>query len=372
MMISLQEEMSQLIPSGWQKDEFSIYTGEVRYLRRSDSLSEKELNALLMKLSESGIVVTIERKTPWIFLYALRRMPVDLKPSYRIHILLLVLAFITMAMTGADFLGKQVFENPFNLFSGFSYAFALSAILGIHEAGHYVHARRYKLPVSLPYFIPFYIPFMFQLGTFGAFIKMKGQMINRNSLIDVGLYGPIWGFIATLFVLTLGFLTFPGYDGMVAEIAKVHPYPMPEGEGVNIVMGRNLLFYIFQWIFDVNYLPMNEIYHFPLLFAGWIGTFVTALNLLPVGQLDGGHMMYALLGSKARLVGVVFIGLLVVLSFFTGGWVLWVLLLIFMIRVEHPPTMDDEAPLGENQRYLAYFAIAIFILCFIPAPISII
>lgn len=370
-MIDLRKEIEQFKPSVWQEDEHSAMTGRLRYYAQSGAVSDEDLDAFLIELSSRGALVSVERRNPWIYIDVVRRFPLKKQSPLRLHLLLFTLAFITMAMTGAEFLGHWVFDDWKNIFLGFPYAISLLGILTIHEMGHYTYARRYKLPVTLPYFIPFYLPFIFHLGTFGAFIRMQGQMINRRTLLDVGLYGPVWGFFASLIVLTLGFALFPDYNGMVQHIQNIHPFPMPEGEGVNIFLGENLLFIIYKWVFNVQFMPMNEFYHFPLIFAGWVGTVVTALNLLPVGQLDGGHLIYGLLKEKAKYVGMAFIAILLVLSFFTSGWTFWVLLLIFLVRVKHPQTMDDDRPLDQNRRYLAYFALAIFVLCFVPMPISI-
>ncbi len=371
IVLSLWREAAELFPPDWRLDEFAEIRGEIRYYNLIENISGRELEEILTAISSRGIIAEVERQSPRIYINILFRTKKKRESPLWLHPLLFFFTFITMSLTGAEFQGKWIIEDPSGIVHGFLYALALIIILSIHESGHYYHALRYKLPVTLPYFIPFYIPFMFQLGTFGAFIKMQGQMINRKALMDIGVSGPIWGFAASLAALTLGFAFFPDYQGMVKQISAVHPFPMPEGEGINIIMGKNLIFGLFQHFFHAEYLPMNEIYHFPLIFAGWIGTFVTALNLLPVGQLDGGHLMYALIGKNARYVGMGFVSALAVLSFFTSGWLLWVLLLIFLIRVKHPPVMDEGEELDIKRRYLGYLGIAVFLLCFIPAPVTV-
>ena len=372
MMLTLKEEINKLLPEGWLKDELSTVTGYIRYYSNREQISEEELDVFLTELSNRGIIVKVERRDPWIYIDVLRRFPIKKASSKKLHLILFIVTFFTLAFTGAEFLGQWIFDGIENVFWGIPYAFSLLTILAVHEAGHYFYATKYRVPASLPYFLPFYLPGLFHLGTFGAFIKMQGQMINRRALLEIGLYGPIWGFITSLIVLSVGFATFPDYQGMADYINHIHPFPMPEGEGVNIYLGSNLLFQIFKWLFNAQHLPMNEFYHFPLIFAGWVGTVVTALNLLPVGQLDGGHLTYGLMKERARYIGIAFIGILVVLSFFTSGWTMWVLLLVFLVRTKHPPTMDDDKPIDEKSKYLAYVAIAIFILCFVPVPFEIV
>ena len=170
-----------------------------------ETFRQKDLDDFLTELSSRGVIARVDRREPWIYIDVIRRFPIKKARSKKSHLILFILTFITMAFTGAEFLGQWIFDGIENIFWGLPYAFSLLSILTIHEAGHYFYAKKYRLPASLPYFIPFYLPIMFHLGTFGAFIRMQGQMINRRALIEIGLYGPIWGFIASLVVLTIGF-----------------------------------------------------------------------------------------------------------------------------------------------------------------------
>jgi membrane-associated protease RseP (regulator of RpoE activity) len=232
---------------------------------------------------------------------------------------------------------------------GFLYSFAIMTILLAHEMGHYLMTRKYGIPATLPIFIPFPVGFF---GTFGAIIKMKGMIINKRALFDIGVAGPICGFIVAMPFIIVGIL-----------LSKVQ---VTIGGGDQL--GEPLLFIILQKLF-IGDIPrgLDLVLH-PFAYAGWVGLFVTALNLLPVGQLDGGHVVYAVFGNKSRLVSRVCIVLLALLAvFYNPGWLtLVVLLLIFGRR--HPQPYDTETRLDGKRKFIACIILVIFILSFIPAP----
>ena len=232
---------------------------------------------------------------------------------------------------------------------GFLYSFAIMTILLAHEMGHYFMTRKYGIPSTLPFFIPFPMePF----GTFGAIIRMKGMIVNKRALFDIGVAGPLCGFVAALPFIVAGIL-----------LSKVQ---VTIGSGNRL--GEPLLFIILQRLI-IGEIPkgLDLVLH-PFAYAGWVGLFVTALNLLPVGQLDGGHVVYAVFGNKSKWVFRISIALLAALAiFYNPGWLTLVILLLFF-GMRHPHPYDTETPLDNKRKFIACIVLMIFILSFIPAP----
>lgn len=234
---------------------------------------------------------------------------------------------------------------------GFAYSFAIMSILLSHEMGHYFMSRRYGIPSSLPFFIPFpFSPF----GTFGAVIKVKGAMTTKRVLFDVGVAGPLAGFIVALPFAILGIKW-----STVTMVAPGAPY---------IELGDPLIFKILQHLIVGAIPPGHDLVLHPFGYAGWVGLFVTALNLLPVGQLDGGHVLYAVFGEKSKWVFMAVISCLAVTAvFYNPGWLLLVvLLLIFGMR--HPQPIDTETGLDGRRKLVAALILLIFLLSFTPTP----
>jgi len=230
------------------------------------------------------------------------------------------------------------------------YAVVLLAILLGHELGHYLACRRYGIDSTLPYFLPF--PNL--IGTLGAFIKIRSPIRRKHELFDIGVAGPLAGFLLALPALAYG-LSLSG----VAVEAK--------GEGW-LSLGDPLLLKLLASLFIPD-APASYILH-PLGFAGWVGMLVTSLNLFPIGQLDGGHVVYALFGQRAKLVARLAVGAFLALGiFFWVGWLLWAVL-ILLIGLKHPPIVDEQAPLSPVRKVLAAAMVVIFILSFIPDPIK--
>ena len=232
------------------------------------------------------------------------------------------------------------------------YSAAIMTILLSHEMGHYLTSRRYGVSSTLPYFIPFpYFPF----GTFGAVIRMRGAIYDKRRLFDIGAAGPLVGFIFSLVCACIG----------IKLSAAVR---MGATGGAFIELGDPLLFKALEWAIVRNLPPNYELVLHPIAYAAWVGLFVTALNLLPIGQLDGGHIAYAVLGRKSvwlyRGLMLLLVGLAV---FYSLGWlVLTALLSVFGIR--HPAPVDSITPLDSRRRALAALMLLIFILSFVPAP----
>lgn len=302
----------------------------------------------------------------------------------RVHIFLFIISIFATMMVGAANLGypwDSMADDFMIIFQGWEYSFAVLFILTCHEMGHYLAARWHRLNVSLPFYIPLPIPYLFHFGTMGAFIRIKSPIPNRIALMDVAVAGPLAGFVATLICLVYGYATLPDAETVNAYIETVHMRAgiLPDMDlNFTLTMGNSLLFYFFNEIIGGGYVPMSEIYHFPFIFAGWIGFFITALNLIPIGQLDGGHIVYALFGQKARQInyaaygalGLLTIYLIMTLGVIGSFWILWMVILKF-IGLRHPPTLYDAIRIPAERSKLGWACIAIFVLCFIPLPIYI-
>jgi membrane-associated protease RseP (regulator of RpoE activity) len=238
------------------------------------------------------------------------------------------------------------------------FAFTLLAILTTHEFGHYFAARHHRVAVTLPYYIPMPLSFV---GTFGAFIQLRSPVRNRNQLFDVGVAGPLAGLIVTIPLLLIGL-----------ALSPVQPLP---SQGGYIMEGNSLFYLAAKYLIHGQILPSNgvDVILHPMAFAAWFGLLVTAFNLLPVGQLDGGHVVFTLVGDKIRYVGIVFVAALLVMGLLRlwEGWFIWAFL-IFLLGVGHPPPLNDVTPLDGKRKLLAALTILIFILVFVPAPLRII
>jgi membrane-associated protease RseP (regulator of RpoE activity) len=238
--------------------------------------------------------------------------------------------------------------------AGPAYSLSIMLILLAHEMGHYFMSRRYGVPATLPYFIPFPLsPF----GTFGAIIKMKGAIINKKALFDIGVAGPLSGFIVSVPFIILGI-----------KFSKVQSLAGLSSSASYFQLGDSLLFRLVQWVFFGDIPKGFDLVLHPFGYAGWVGLFVTALNLLPVGQLDGGHIIYAVFGEKSKWVfGTTIAALGAVAIFYNPGWLLLViLLLIFGMR--HPQPIDAETKLDGKRKAIALIVLLIFLLAFTPSP----
>jgi len=248
---------------------------------------------------------------------------------------------------------QQIFDNLFvNLWRGLPYASSILLILGAHELGHYFAARYHKTDTSLPYFLPF--PFGI-FGTFGAAIRLREPMRNRKVLFDIGAAGPLAGLVFAIPILLIGLMT-----------SDTGPVSTGLVEGNSIIYGTAKILVFGEW------LPNGEIdvYVNQLAWAGWTGLLVTGLNLIPVGQLDGGHVLYSLLGKAAsRLYLPLVIGLLGLTIFYANELFIFVILIIVMGN-NHATPLDDITPLDRNRRNLALFTLGVFVLVFVPSPLS--
>lgn len=270
----------------------------------------------------------------------------------RIPVLLFVLTLASTFVAGG--LKKGDAGRPVLSFEeGVSYSVPLILILLGHEMGHYLMSRRYGIHATLPFFLPFpFSPF----GTLGAVIRMKSSIPSRRALFDVGVAGPLISFLLSIPAIIMGL-----------KLSQVIPASQVGPEANRL--GTPLLFTLVQsWVLGEVPETADVLLH-PLGFAGWAGLFVTALNLLPVGQLDGGHITYALFGRRSRLVYVIAIGVMAFITlFYYPGWmVLLILFILFGLR--HPAPLDDGTPLDGKRRIVGGVMFVILLLSFTPAPL---
>ena len=268
---------------------------------------------------------------------------------------------------------------------GWPFTVSLMAILVTHEFGHYLMSRHHGVQATLPYFIPFIPP----LGTMGAVIMMKSVPKNRRQLLDIGLAGPLSGLIIAIPVLLLG-LSLSKIDTIPTVIPSGMAFSL-EGNSLIYLLAKYVMFgqllpapasygttpvllYWLRFFFTSQPYPFGgvDVLLHPVAFAGWVGILVTALNLIPAGQLDGGHVMYVLIGKKGaqRLLPFLLVGG-VILGLFWSGWWLWVVLIFFLGRAYDDP-LDQITPLDNGRRALAILAIIIFLLVFIPVPMTVV
>jgi membrane-associated protease RseP (regulator of RpoE activity) len=266
-----------------------------------------------------------------------------------IQVLLFILTFFTTLVAGAYLSGGNPVRNPAELTLGFMFSLPLLSILAVHEMGHYTAARRHKVAVTPPYFIP--APSF--IGTFGAFIKIKSPVPHRNALLDIGASGPIAGALIAVPVLLIGL-----------KLSAIRPSAGLSG----IPLGESLLFRAASHLILGEIPKGYDVVLHPVAFAGWIGLLVTALNLLPSGQLDGGHIAYALFGGAYAKAARAIPFILLPMGFLWGGWVIWSVML-FVLGTAHPRPVYDEVPLSRGRRLVGILAGALFLVCFTPNPV---
>ncbi len=260
-------------------------------------------------------------------------------------------------MEGADWIADPglIFNEPLKIIlAGLPFSISLLSILLFHEFGHYIAARIHGVSVSLPYFIPA-PPGFSPFGTFGALIKSKSAFLNKKQLLDVAAAGPLAGLVIAIIVIVIGVQT-----SSVQQLSS---------ESGNIFFGESILFQLITYAIKGPIPEGSALFISSVAFAGWVGILVTMFNLLPFGQLDGGHIAYALLGKwQKNLAHLVIFGL-VALSFYWFGWAIWILIGL-LLRPGHPPTVMDELPIGKWRKLIGIISIIAFVLCFIPVPIE--
>ncbi len=270
-----------------------------------------------------------------------------------LHIILFILTFLSTLTAGALQKGVNIFKEPSKIIEGLPFSGTLMTILLFHEFSHYIASKKHHTKATLPYFIP--APSL--IGTFGAFIKMKSPIITRKALIDIGASGPIAGFIVSVIASMIGL--------NMSEIV------LTENVLDAIKLGDSILFSLLsRLVIGVPPEGYDILLH-PVAFAGWIGLFVTSLNLIPIGQLDGGHIAFALLGNKHKYLSIILVIVLVFLGiFYWEGWALWAVLML-ILGIKHPPILYWEFTLNSKRKSVGFISLLIFIVTFIPEPFRI-
>ena len=270
-------------------------------------------------------------------------------PDRRWNALLLIATILTTTWAGALHVGIDLLREPGRWVAGIPYSIALLTILGVHELGHYFTARRRGIQVTLPYFIP--APSY--LGTFGAFIRMGGPVRDRASYFDVAVAGPLAGLVAAIIALVIGL-----GGAATAPHGGIVPASSALFAGIYTAMGGTSL--------------GEPVVLGPLAYAGYLGLVVTALNLAPIGQLDGGHIAYGLLGAqRAKALANVIIALLIIGGvFYARHLLMWGLIAWFVAGTVHPPALDEDAPIGAGSTVLGWFTLLILIAIVLPWPVA--
>ncbi len=265
-----------------------------------------------------------------------------------INILLFVATFFTTSFS-AFFLNESIISF------GIPYSLTLLTILASHEFGHYFAARYFGVKATLPYFIP--LPTI--VGTMGAVIRVKTPIPDRRALFYIGAMGPLPGFILSLAAVVIGIY-----------FADIVPLTISEGAGEVWIFGDSLLLKFIIYLIHGPLPAGHDIVLTPYMWAGWIGFLVTSLNLMPIGQLDGGHILYALIGKNQRYFGWVTLAGLVVLSFFFYGWILWIIMTLVVLMVAHPP-IPEKRELSRAEIVTGWACMVILLMTFIPVPVKI-
>ncbi len=270
-------------------------------------------------------------------------------------LLLFLLTVVTTLIAGSSFYVsyEELIDHPGLITTGIPFACSLLSILLAHEMGHFITSRRYRVDVTLPYFIP--APTLF--GTLGAVIKMRSPIRKKTMLLDIGAAGPLAGIVIAVPLVVWGL-----YQSQLI--------PITAGEQSYLFFGDSLLFKFLSYLI-IGAIPDGyDIMLSPIAFAGWVGFLVTALNLMPMGQLDGGHIAYALFGRGQRIVSRVFVAMLVVMGiFYYAGWLVWAAL-VLIIGIDHPPVSDDDVGLDRKRTVVGWFCFFLFIVTFIPVPVK--
>jgi membrane-associated protease RseP (regulator of RpoE activity) len=277
------------------------------------------------------------------------------------HLLLFAATLFSTTLVGANhyasFLGASATAaTSWDLYrNGLWYSAAVLGILLAHEMGHYVACRYYRIDASLPYFLP--APLL--AGTLGAFIRIRQPIPNKRELFDIGIAGPIAGFLVAIPVLFVG-----------VSLSNLFTIPT-SGEGA--IFGEPLLLKGVIWLVWGSREQGVDLNIHPVAIAGWFGLLATLLNLFPFGQLDGGHISYAVLGRRSTLVSYGTILCFLALSVVSFSWLVWtglMLLMMYAFGPHHPRTYDEDLPLDRGRLWLAGFAVLMFVLCFMPAPVT--
>jgi membrane-associated protease RseP (regulator of RpoE activity) len=275
----------------------------------------------------------------------------DKKERRLLNLVLFIITMITTTFAGSV-QGDTLYDT---MVSGLSYSVSLMMILTVHEFGHYFAAKSFGVKTTLPFFIPF--PSI--VGTMGAVIKTRSPIPHNRALFYIGIMGPLPGFVVSVIAVMIG-----------VKLSHVESLSVTaSGEFVpifgNSMLYGSIIYFIHGHIPDGYYIVLH-----PYAWAGWIGFLITSLNLLPIGQLDGGHILYSLIGRKQVYAGWITLAALVILTFIWPGWSVWIILTLLVLMVAHPRVPETEQ-LSLKEKIAGWFAMAVLVLTFIPVPVQI-
>lgn len=317
--------------------------------------------ALKRKFVDTGFIPLLQERddgSPLLLLLSMSRNAYIQRTGFPwLNVVLLSLTLLTTTWAGAAHLGVNLLTEPLGFVVGLPYGLGIMLILGAHELGHYIAARVHKLDVTLPYFIP--APFA--LGTFGAFIQMKSPSEDRRSLFDVAVAGPLAGLVFAIPALFIG-LQYSTVTSSAVTADLMH--------GGTDVGSSIFLALLAKLALGSAVVEGHQIILHPLAFAGWLGLLVTALNLLPIGQLDGGHVAHALFGRrKSDTIGMVVLFALFLLGIFVwSGLLMWAVIVFFIAGTKSAPPLDDVTPLDNRRVVLGAFSYILLFLILTPVP----
>jgi membrane-associated protease RseP (regulator of RpoE activity) len=343
--------ISELVGDVFQAETVEIRKGSIRL--RGSLLAEPDRVLLVLgeRLKEKGLTPMLSRRGGEILLTLARLRPQAEKPRPQLNLLLFLLTILTTLFAGSLWRSEGLTDALLNLDRGAPFSISLLLILGAHELGHFFVARRMGIDATLPYFIP--VPHF--IGTFGAVIRIRSPIPNRRALVLMGAAGPLTGMLVAIPLTILGL--------KLSQVVTIE-----EVEG-GLVLGSSFIFSLFERLAFSHLTETQGVFLHPMAFAGWLGMFVTGLNLLPIGQLDGGHIAYSILGRAHRKVGLIFLGVLVsvgVLFRFYAYALFGILILV--VGFKHPPPLDDVTPLSFAHRGVALLAMLVLVLTFVPQP----
>jgi len=343
---------------------FPVYDVKVRfdvvefYCRIDESILEESFDKLREEMAEQHYIPMVTyQKGEHIIIVG--KKPKTKYRSIYVNLVMFIITFLAMTYAGvilwagfADVPSTEAYSFK-NIATGILvFALPLLAILGVHELGHFFMARRRKVAASLPFFIPSIPP----LGTLGAVISLRDPIPDRKSLLEIGIAGPIAGLLVAIPI---------GILGLILTNAEARPIPDSFETGTIINVAFPLMY---EWI--EMFVPITGDYFIhPLVFAAWAGFLVTAINLLPAGQLDGGHIARAVLGQNAKYASWAMVAVLIALSFLWMGWIFLAILVIFF-GAKHPPPLNDITKLDIKRKAAGLFAFVILAITFMPVPIS--
>lgn len=328
---------------------FPPFDDAIRLDGRFLTATDIAYDAISKRARSNGFLIYFREEEGQPVVYAVMgELPVT-KPNWTVFAILLIITLVSIFFVG----GYN--EDGIDWAMGLSFAIPLILILLAHEFGHFLVSRRNHMATSPPYFIP--MPFSI-FGTMGAVIIMRTPPKNRKQLFQMAVAGPLAGLALAIPFMIYGL-----------SISKVGPLPPPP-----YLLEGNSLFYLgLKWLFFHQFLPGNgmDVQLHNIAFAAWVGFFITGLNLIPAGQLDGGHVIYTLFGKKVKPISYVLVSAFLLMSIKFPGWLLWAALLFFLGRVYAVP-MDDLTPLNGKYKALGYVMLVLLVLFFVPNPISIV